>query len=108
MSREAVERVLAFGKEAYASGRATPATCKFDGAECCILGAAAVTLGADRSDGLADRFGESQGLSSEEAWSVMTAWDCGTEYSVSEDRWLDREAWDATLRVRAEIAPDLD
>lgn len=106
MSREAVERVLNLGREAYKTGLAVPATCVFDGTKCCILGAAAVALGVDKGPGLADDFAIGQGLTEDEAWAVMCAWDSGVPWDGEEN--ADREVWEMTARLRAEIAPDLD
>lgn len=107
MSREAVDRVVDNARRAFREGRVRPRSFQFaeDGRrECCLLGAAAEAVGGDRSRDWPTGFGESQGLTTQEARGLMSGWD-GCRWSKYDEGWKDRDAFLAGRALRRELDP---
>lgn len=99
MSREAVDRAIALGREGYSTGLCSPQSVHFRDRKCCVLGSAALVLGVDKFSTNALSFARGLGMTDNEAWGVMSGWDGNEEMCENEDIY----AFETAKRLREEI-----
>lgn len=100
MSREAVDKALELARRGFESGVVEPAKWNFEGRQCCLLGAAAVAAGANRTTTNPRDYAVSLGMTWGEAWGLMSGWD-GVSRQSSEDEY----AYSVARRLRDELNP---